>query len=38
MKLEDLRKSYYEYTQKTSEIVRYLGLAGIGVVWIFRIH
>jgi hypothetical protein len=36
MKLKDVRDAYYYYTQKTSDILRYLSFAGIGVVWIFR--
>lgn len=36
MKLKDVREKYYSSTQKTSEIVRYLGLAGIGIIWMFR--
>jgi len=36
VKLNEVRKKYYDCTQKTSEIVRYLGLAGIGVIWMFR--
>lgn len=38
MKLENAREAYYEYTRKTSEIIRYLGLAGIALVWIFRVE
>lgn len=36
MKLKDTREAYYFYTGKTSEIIRYLGLAGIAIIWIFR--
>jgi len=38
MKLKDAREAYYFYTKKTSDIVRYLALAGIGIIWIFRIE
>ena len=38
MKLKDTRESYYQYTGKTSDIIRYLGLAGIAIIWIFRIE
>ena len=36
MKLEDARENYYYYSQKTSEIVRQLGFAGIAVIWVFK--
>jgi hypothetical protein len=36
MQLKDLRESYYEYSRKTSDIARQLGLAGIALVWIFK--
>ena len=38
MKLKGTRESYYHYTGKTSDIIRYLGLAGIGIIWIFRVE
>jgi hypothetical protein len=38
MKLKDVREAYYFYTGKTSDIIRYLGLAGIGIIWIFRME
>lgn len=38
MKLKDSRESYYFYTGKVSDIVRQLGLAGIGLVWIFKVE
>lgn len=38
MKLKDTRDAYYLYTGKTSDIIRYLGLAGIGIIWIFRVE
>jgi len=37
MKLDDAREFYYFFTGKTSEIVRQLALAGIAVIWIFKI-
>lgn len=36
MKLKDARENYYYYSQKTSEIVRQLGFAGIALVWVFK--
>lgn len=36
MILKDCKDAYYEYSRKTSEIVRYLGYAGLGFVWLFR--
>jgi hypothetical protein len=38
MKLVDAREKYYYYTEKLSDICRYLGLAGIGIVWLFRVE
>ncbi len=38
MKLKEALESYYEYSRKTSDIARYLGLAGLGIIWIFRIQ
>ncbi len=38
MKLEDAKTAYYEYSGKTSDIIRYLGLAGIAIIWIFRME
>ena len=37
MKLEDTRENYYFFTGKVSDIIRPLGLAGIGLVWVFKI-
>lgn len=37
MKLKDARELYYFYSGKTSDLVRQLGLAGIAVVWIFKV-
>ncbi len=36
MKLKDARENYYDFSKKTSEIVRQLGFAGIALIWIFR--
>lgn len=37
MKLKDARELYYFFSGKTSDIVRQLALAGIGMVWLFRV-
>lgn len=34
MKLKDYRETYYEYTRKSSEVVRHLSLAGLALVWV----
>jgi len=36
MKLEDCREAYYYNTGKTSDILRYIGYAGLAIVWVFR--
>ncbi|MGA9996850.1 MAG: hypothetical protein WBP93_15635 [Pyrinomonadaceae bacterium] len=36
MKLEDVRDTYYYHSQKTSDIVRQLGFAGIALIWMFK--
>lgn len=36
MKLKDTREAYYSYSEKTSDIVRQLGFAGIALIWIFK--
>ena len=36
MKLADIRENYYEFSRKTSEVVRNLGFAGIALIWVFR--
>lgn len=36
MKLEDIRETYQYSSGKVSDIVRYLGLAGIAVIWMFK--
>jgi hypothetical protein len=37
MKLKDCREAYYYYSGKTSDILRYIGYAGLAIVWVFRI-
>lgn len=37
MRLNEAREFYYFHTGKTSEIVRQLALAGIAVIWIFKV-
>jgi len=37
MKISEIRSAYYESTGKVSELVRQLALAGIAVIWIFRV-
>jgi hypothetical protein len=37
MKLKDSKEYYSFFTGKVSDIVRQLGLAGIGLVWVFKI-
>ncbi|MBU8920576.1 MAG: hypothetical protein KOO63_01835 [Bacteroidales bacterium] len=37
MKLENALESYYYNTGKVSEAVRSLALAGIGIIWVFRV-
>ena len=36
MKLQDVRETYYEFSGKTSDIVRQLGFAGIAIIWVFK--
>ena len=36
MKLSDYRETYYEFSQKTSDVNRSLSLAGIAVIWILK--
>lgn len=38
MKLSDYRNDYYFFSGKVSEIARQLGLAGLAVIWIFKIE
>jgi hypothetical protein len=33
--LQDARENYYFYTGKASDLARYLGFAGLGLIWIF---
>lgn len=35
MKLEDVRNEYYFYTGKVSDLIRQVGFAGIGIIWVF---
>jgi hypothetical protein len=37
MKLDGIRDQYYFYSGKISDLVRQLALAGIAVIWIFKI-
>lgn len=37
MKILEIRDAYYQATGKVSELVRQFSLAGIAVIWIFRI-
>jgi hypothetical protein len=37
MKLADLRETYQFFSEKTSEIVRNLGFAGIALIWLFKV-
>ncbi len=36
MKLVDCKEEFYFYSGKTSDIVRYLGFAGIAIIWFFK--
>lgn len=36
MKLEDARTAYETLSGKTSDIVRQISLAGVGLIWIFK--
>jgi hypothetical protein len=36
MRLADARQSYYDFSQKASDIVRQLGFAGIALIWLFK--
>lgn len=36
MKLSDFREDYYEFSGKVSDLVRQLGFAGLGTIWIFK--
>lgn len=37
MKLEDVLSTYYEASNKLSEVTRQLNFAGIAVIWIFKV-
>jgi hypothetical protein len=37
MKLKDARDNYYFYSGKTSDIIRQLALAGIAIVWLYKV-
>ena len=37
MKLADIRENYEYFSQKTSEVIRQLGFAGIAVIWVFKV-
>jgi hypothetical protein len=36
-KLKDLKEDFYAFSSKTSDITRQLALAGIAIIWIFKI-
>ena len=36
MKLENARAAYETFSGKTSDIVRQISLAGVGLIWLFR--
>ncbi|HET7234112.1 MAG TPA: hypothetical protein VFJ16_29130 [Longimicrobium sp.] len=36
MTLKDAREAYYEHSGKASDVLRQLGVAGIGVIWVFK--
>ena len=38
MHLENYRQSYYFNSGKASDIIRYLGLAGLALIWMLRIE
>lgn len=38
MTLKDARESYYIYSGKASDVLRQLGVAGMGVVWVFKVQ
>lgn len=37
MKLADIRETYYDRSRRVSEIVRQLALAGVAVIWLFKV-
>jgi hypothetical protein len=38
MTLKDVRESYYTFSGKASDVLRQLGVAGMGVVWVFKVQ
>ncbi|HZW70555.1 MAG TPA: hypothetical protein VFF57_06740 [Hanamia sp.] len=38
MKLEEYRKSSREFSKSASDIIRQLALAGIAIIWVFKIE
>lgn len=38
MKLQDYRQKFYDQAEKTSDVVRNLGFAGIAIIWVFKIE
>ncbi len=36
MTLKEAREAYYEHSGKASDVLRQLGVAGIGVIWVFK--
>ena len=38
MKLSDYRNTYYEFSDKASNVGRKLAFAGIAIIWIFKIE
>jgi hypothetical protein len=34
---EDARESYYGYTARASDVIRQLGFASIGIIWLFKV-
>ena len=36
MTLDDAREAYYQHTGRASDVLRQLGVAGIGVIWVFK--
>ena len=38
MNLSDYRKDYYQFSGKASDVARQLSLAGIALIWIFKVE
>jgi hypothetical protein len=36
MKLKDALQNYYDFSGKTSDIARQMGLAGVAIIWLFK--